>query len=721
MANYIFKRTDPANTSFVVQPYTVNGPATPAASTLYSNPLSGLSAVVANTSLVLAGKGVPEYGELVQNNLIYLMESFAGPTRPRNVLQGQIWYKNTSIADPSFPSDPVDLGLYIWSGTVWTPIVTSAGGGGGNLDMGGSRIVNLGNPAAAGDAISLGYADGRYVRLSGGSNVAGLTTFTNLSVVGSATFTGTPVLFDTGVHASVTEVPTAPLHIANKDYVDTEIAAAISGGTSGFLPLTGGTLTGNLSIVAPATLISIAPTVAIDIQAGSGVVTFGSRVLSSVGAPLVGTDAATKAYVDAAVIAGGGDTFLVSGALDGSGNLTLTLNTAAVVSVTGQFAQKAHVHTDSQVSYSMPLASQSYLTPTIISNFPGQYPTPTFTTVLRALDRGMYLARAPFQKVVITATTGATYTLPEQAAYVVGEGRLDVYLDRAKQIQSERGNSRIKFTGTGIGQQTLTGLSTGTYTVDFTIDGGAPFTVSATVDASGYTYRQIMNRLNFIFQGSPSAVVPATSGRVDYSWTGLTSGGSTGLTNDATVYTATITVDGTPHAISITGSAAQTFATLINEINIDLVGTATAVIQSSTNLRITSVSTGVASTVAITDTDLFSSLTGVGTPVATGGTDLVPSAPTTTVYGANARIEQYNNVLMMVIESQSQGNGSAITTSYAAGELFTLIAAGTAPVNTAVTVDRDYKEVGSIGSSSTSVLFGTSPTTGQLIEFVSHP
>lgn len=83
---------------------------------------------------------------------------------------------------------------------------------------------------------------------------------------------------------------------------------------------------------------------------------------------------------------------------------------------------------------------------------------------------------------------------------------------------------------------------------------------------------------------------------------------ASGLANDATVYTASIDVDGVTKAIAVTGSTAQTYTTLMAQINTDLGASAVAAIVNG-NLRVTSATTGDDSTVAITDTDLFDTLT----------------------------------------------------------------------------------------------------------------
>jgi len=85
-------------------------------------------------------------------------------------------------------------------------------------------------------------------------------------------------------------------------------------------------------------------------------------------------------------------------------------------------------------------------------------------------------------------------------------------------------------------------------------------------------------------------------------------GTATGLANDATVYTATVSVNGgTAEDIDITGSAAQTYTALISALDTDTTGATWAI--NSGNLRCTSALIGVTSTISIVDTDLFSTLT----------------------------------------------------------------------------------------------------------------
>ncbi|TFG95954.1 hypothetical protein E4H12_12160, partial [Candidatus Thorarchaeota archaeon] len=94
-------------------------------------------------------------------------------------------------------------------------------------------------------------------------------------------------------------------------------------------------------------------------------------------------------------------------------------------------------------------------------------------------------------------------------------------------------------------------------------------------------------------------------------------GSPTGLTNLATaIYTATVTIDGIPYAISVQGNNAQTYATLATEIEADLAsGTAGSVVITGvgggSTLRVLSVTKGQSASVSIVDGNLFTSLTAI--------------------------------------------------------------------------------------------------------------
>jgi hypothetical protein len=128
---------------------------------------------------------------------------------------------------------------------------------------------------------------------------------------------------------------------------------------------------------------------------------------------------------------------------------------------------------------------------------------------------------------------------------------------------------------------------------------------------------------------------------------------STGLTNDATVYTATINVDGGgAQPISIVGSTAQTYATLITELNADTTGATWSLIGG--NLVATSTSSGGGSTIAIVDTDLFSSLTAfVAIDVASTSATVVSADSGLAVFVLTA--EDYKNAIRVRVVSKTLG------------------------------------------------------------------
>jgi len=49
-----------------------------------------------STSLTLAGRNFPGYGQFLNENQVYLLENFAGTTSPTNPITGQLWYNSAT-------------------------------------------------------------------------------------------------------------------------------------------------------------------------------------------------------------------------------------------------------------------------------------------------------------------------------------------------------------------------------------------------------------------------------------------------------------------------------------------------------------------------------------------------------------------------------------------------------------------------------------------------
>jgi len=98
--------TLPGKVKFQIQPNTSDGPIYPTSDTPDS------SATTINTSLVLPGMGLVQYGQRVNNDLVYLLENFAGGTPPTNPTIGQQWYKYTADAKI----------MCVWDGNSWVTV-----------------------------------------------------------------------------------------------------------------------------------------------------------------------------------------------------------------------------------------------------------------------------------------------------------------------------------------------------------------------------------------------------------------------------------------------------------------------------------------------------------------------------------------------------------------------------------------------------------------------
>jgi len=169
------------------------------------------------------------------------------------------------------------------------------------------------------------------------------------------------------------------------------------------------------------------------------------------------------------------------------------------------------------------------------------------------------------------------------------------------------------------GQKLLDGSFT-SLIVHFGVDASANSQLDIAA-AAGITSTAV--DMAFILSGTST---PFTGAQVVNVGGSVTGADATGIPNVAGPFTATITVDGVATAISIAGTAAQTYTDLIIELNADLGVAATATLSGG-NILVTSATTGLTSTVSIADTDLFANVTNfVGFNVPIVGLDISSSA-----------------------------------------------------------------------------------------------
>ena len=307
MDEYALKYTDAGKMPIIVKAYTANGNVSPV------DPNSPLypTATSVDTSLVFLGKGSFDYGQPIQTDLLHLLENFANPLQPTNPTQGQLWYKN----------DTQELKLY--NGVSWDTVALygSSGGQEGDFNMGGYKIINLGDPVNPTDGVNKRYVDDNFARLSGatfvglvkfnaGLNVSGSTaTFSNTSTLtfqsgsGLTADAGATFSFGNNILTNVNN-PVNNNDAATKFYVDQQIS---SGGSGNYLPLAGGTMTGDIVLDTGANL-QVQNGAAVLIQntgqfvANTGAtVQMSGNVVQGVGAPTQLDHATNKEYVDTRV------------------------------------------------------------------------------------------------------------------------------------------------------------------------------------------------------------------------------------------------------------------------------------------------------------------------------------------------------------------------------------------------------------------------------------
>lgn len=213
--DYIIKRTDQENNGqFIIRPYTNNGPASPTSIV----PLAP-HAVSANTSLVLLGKGMSEYGELIASNFIHLLEHFASETAPVFAIQGQLWYKNNT--KEMFIHDGVSFNTE--HPIVLNGLLTN------DLDVDSHKIINVGSPTNSADAVNLSYFNSNAITTEGG--------LLNLNA---------NIVFNGGEILGLPDVPTSNSAATSKLYVDTLVYNEYTSTVVDYVKKIGDTMVGNL-------------------------------------------------------------------------------------------------------------------------------------------------------------------------------------------------------------------------------------------------------------------------------------------------------------------------------------------------------------------------------------------------------------------------------------------------------------------------------------------
>jgi hypothetical protein len=663
----IFRFTDPDKAPIIVGDLTTNGPALPSANL----PLHAL-AVSANTSLILVGKGVKEYGELIQDGILSLLENFANGTEPAYPVEGQLWYNNN------------DGVLNLRVSSAWQQVALN-----GNFtipfDLDGQRITNLALPTQVSDAATKGFVDDNFLNLAGGV------------MSGAITLTLSPI---------------ANTDATNKQYVDSSIITAIGSSGAGSNAYTdaqvalkvskaGDTITG--PIVIDTTSLNL-QTSALNIinsslvASGSSVIDFGLVRVTNVGTPTNPSDAATKAFVDARADAG---TVQDSTFDSSTGILTLQHIDGSVVELDNTpLAPYFHQHILSDVLLPLVAKNKSYIDDGyVLSNFQ----IPSFIS----LDTGWYVLDAAIQKLtqkndryLVAGNGTTTITLP--FVYPVSLDKLSVYEDGIKLYRNSRGRAVIN-TATSISGVDNTPLSNSTYYYNATIDGVlyADQAVNLTnANTSVPKYYELIRALASSFTDSGYALVTLSSPITGSSPTGLIPGNT---------YGASLVIDGTSYTVSILGSTAQTYDDLNYQLS-SQTGLALAPSTSGSTLRLTARSRGVESSVTsvvdavgISPYPLFASLTNY---VSVGS--YTP--------GVTRAVVTFDNGYINVLSPGVGATSDVVFTDPSTGtSLLTALSATSS--HTVGTSIYAYNETGIPLRYSNTVTFSTNTNVGKMYEF----
>ena len=512
MSDYVFKYTSTptTNASFVVKPYTANGPASPSVSTLYNNSVSGIFAVTASTPLVLVGKGVIDYGQAVQNNLIYITENFCNKSRPQPPLKGMIWYKSENYTDTAHPTDPTTAGVYVWNGSSWNTITVN-GMNATSLDANNQRVIRVADAINATDALNIQSADARYLPLTGGT-VSGNVTITAGNTI---TLVEDPTTARHAVPKTYVDAANSVLQaniVAVHDQLQTDIGS-IQTQLNNYLPLAGGGMTGALNTTSS---IIMGAAGSLLLSPGAGVVQMGGRRVQQVADPILAADATTKSYVDntiadaiAAIDTGStpvADGVVTSGAFDsGTGTLTLGRSMALPdVTVVGKMAPFVHTHGGDDVVYDITTNKGQGVLNSTAAELGIGLTTASIASVLTMIDQVLYFSQVdPVRELQTGDGVDTTFTLDPLHGYEVWSERLQVFVNGIKQYADTRSVATVTVENAtdGLGFNTLTGLAAATYPQTFTVD-GVDYTINVPVAANA-TYWDVIVSMSGLLSTVP--------------------------------------------------------------------------------------------------------------------------------------------------------------------------------------------------------------------------
>jgi len=262
---YRINKSDPFDgNNLPVEEFSANGPIHPISTILAQ------TATRASTSLLMYGRGHPNYGERLAENMVHLLENFSGATEPKYPINGQIWACKIEHIQTS-------VGWFAWDATLssWVSVTPNSGTpttfADGELWFDGTTlrksIDQVSNPLSQ-SAIDIKYIDASTL---GDPNSEGIKPTIEILVYSNGSWIGASDVHVSKVQPSV--ITTGKLwYDLNENTLKIYVNGMFTRILDGFLSESGGTMSGTLDM--------------------------NSNLIVNLSTPQNDGDSATKKYVD---------------------------------------------------------------------------------------------------------------------------------------------------------------------------------------------------------------------------------------------------------------------------------------------------------------------------------------------------------------------------------------------------------------------------------------
>lgn len=461
ISQYTIYFSDTSKTPFIVSPYGADGPLSP------SNPLFIDRAVRASTTLKLYGKGTPNYGEGIEQNLIYMLENFAGPTAPLYSIEGQLWYNNTG-------GSPYTAGLRIKNGSgTWTSILMETG----SYTLSGYLTLNA-DPVNPLHAATKQYVDALETAIQA-------DLLTKVDLAGDTMDVGANLTFNGGEVLGLPNTPSDANSATSKYYVDSLITSGAGGD---------GVLSGTAWLPGAGTVGSVSDNIielTVSYPGSPNSATFTIEGVSRVGH---GHDADEITFDNSVLVTYPADIQQVVEFIDSIKAPISNPTFTGTVSIPGTLSGGDVSVTGTMTLGQNPTSSLEAATKQYVDSVVSGSGSSTSAAVSIDRELSLTVGGSPAQTI---------YQVPE---YVADSNSLFIYIDGIKQYgHTYNGKQTLSFDPdiVSIDDLALTYLKTTiNYIFNITVDGVGPTLITITAGSLVSTYGELTNTINSLLQSA---------------------------------------------------------------------------------------------------------------------------------------------------------------------------------------------------------------------------